>query len=40
MTVFDLDKHTPIAFLPLASGPDVIKFDATGTRTDAHRACP
>jgi hypothetical protein len=32
MTVFDLDKHTPIAFLPLASGPDVIKFDATGTR--------
>jgi DNA-binding beta-propeller fold protein YncE len=28
MTVFDLDKRTPIAFLPLASGPDVIKFDA------------
>ncbi len=27
MTVFDLDKHEPIAFLPLASGPDVIKFD-------------
>src|ERR1700682_1538338 len=27
MTVFDLDKHTPIAFLPLADGPDVIKFD-------------
>lgn len=27
MTVFDLDKHQPIAFLPLASGPDVIKFD-------------
>jgi DNA-binding beta-propeller fold protein YncE len=27
MTVFDLDKHLPIAFLPLASGPDVIKFD-------------
>jgi hypothetical protein len=27
MTVFDLDKHAPIAFLPLASGPDVIKFD-------------
>ena len=27
MTVFDLDKHTPIAFLPLPSGPDVIKFD-------------
>ena len=28
MTVFDLDKHLPIAFLPLADGPDVIKFDA------------
>ena len=28
MTVFDLDKHEPIAFLPMASGPDVIKFDA------------
>jgi DNA-binding beta-propeller fold protein YncE len=27
MTVFDLDKHTAIAFLPLPSGPDVIKFD-------------
>jgi len=27
MTVFDLDKHSPIAFLPLAGGPDVIKFD-------------
>src|SRR6266853_1090869 len=27
MTVFDLDKHVPIAFLPLADGPDVIKFD-------------
>jgi DNA-binding beta-propeller fold protein YncE len=27
MTVFDLDNHTPIAFLPLAGGPDVIKFD-------------
>lgn len=27
MTVFDLDKHAPIAFLPLAGGPDVIKFD-------------
>ncbi len=27
MTVFDLDKHEPIAFLPMASGPDVIKFD-------------
>lgn len=28
MTVFDLDKHVPIAFLPLAADPDVIKFDA------------
>src|SRR3984893_7745560 len=28
MAVFDLDKHAPIAFLPLADGPDVIKFDA------------
>lgn len=28
MTVFDLDKHEPIAFLPMADGPDVIKFDA------------
>jgi DNA-binding beta-propeller fold protein YncE len=27
MTVFDLDKHAAIAFLPLAGGPDVIKFD-------------
>jgi|SRR5215472_79271 len=27
MTVFDLDKRAPIAFLPLAGGPDVIKFD-------------
>lgn len=27
MTVFDLDKDEPIAFLPLAEGPDVIKFD-------------
>lgn len=27
MTVFDLDKHQPIAFLPMAGGPDVIKFD-------------
>ena len=27
MTVFDLDKDVPIAFLPLAGGPDVIKFD-------------
>lgn len=28
MTVFDLDKHQAIAYLPLAEGPDVIKFDA------------
>ena len=27
MTVFDLDSHAPIAFLPMADGPDVIKFD-------------
>ena len=27
MTVFDLDKNAPTAFLPLAGGPDVIKFD-------------
>jgi YVTN family beta-propeller protein len=28
MTVFNLDTHQPIAFLPMASGPDVIKFDS------------
>ena len=28
MTVFDLDKHAPIAILPLPGGSDVIKFDA------------
>ncbi|MGH9741871.1 MAG: YncE family protein [Candidatus Acidiferrum sp.] len=27
MTVFDLDKNQPIGVLPLAEGPDVIKFD-------------
>ena len=27
MTVFDLDKNQPIAFLPVARDPDVIKFD-------------
>lgn len=27
MTVFDLDKHQSIAYLPMAAGPDVIKFD-------------
>lgn len=27
MTVFDLDKRAPIAYLEMASGPDVIKFD-------------
>ncbi|HKQ88855.1 MAG TPA: hypothetical protein VJS43_19015 [Candidatus Acidoferrales bacterium] len=27
MAVFDLDTHKPIALLPMASGPDVIKFD-------------
>jgi DNA-binding beta-propeller fold protein YncE len=28
MTVFDLDKHEPIAFLPIPGGADVIKFDS------------
>lgn len=28
MAVFDLDKHAAIAFLPVADGPDVIKFDS------------
>src|SRR5262244_1634095 len=28
MTVFDLDKHQPIVFLPLAKGPDVVKYDS------------
>ena len=28
MAVFDLDAHKPIALLPMASGPDVIKFDS------------
>ena len=27
MTVFNLDKHAAIAYLPLALDPDVIKFD-------------
>ena len=27
MAVFDLDRHKVIAALPLADGPDVIKFD-------------
>ncbi len=27
MTVFDLDSHRPIAYLPMAKGADVIKFD-------------
>src|SRR6516164_1010316 len=27
MTVFDLDKHQAIAFLPMAGGPDLIKLD-------------
>ena len=27
MTVFDLDKHAPIAFLKMPGDPDVIKFD-------------
>ena len=28
MTVFDLETNQPMAFLPMASGPDVIKFDS------------
>lgn len=28
LTVFDLDAHRPIAFLPLAAGPDVVKYDS------------
>ncbi len=27
MTVFNLDTHQPIAFIQVADGPDVIKFD-------------
>ena len=27
MTVFDLEKHVPIAYLPLADGGDVVKYD-------------
>jgi DNA-binding beta-propeller fold protein YncE len=27
MTVFDLDRNQPIAFLPMANDPDVIRFD-------------
>ncbi len=27
MTVFDLDSRVPIAYLPMAGGPDVVKFD-------------
>jgi DNA-binding beta-propeller fold protein YncE len=27
MTVFNLDTHAPIAFLEMAAGPDVVKFD-------------
>jgi len=27
MSVFDLDRHEPIAYLPMAGGADVIKFD-------------
>ena len=32
MTVFDLDKNQPIAFLPVAGAPDVIKFDPGRSR--------
>src|SRR5438309_5431759 len=27
LTVFDVDSHKPIAFFPVAAGPDVAKFD-------------
>lgn len=27
LTVFDLDKHVPVAYLPMAPDPDVVKFD-------------
>jgi YVTN family beta-propeller protein len=27
LTVFDLEKHEPIAYLPMADGADVVKFD-------------
>ncbi len=27
LTIFDLDKHQPIAYLPMAKGADVVKFD-------------
>jgi YVTN family beta-propeller protein len=27
LTVFDLDQHEPIAFLPMAAGADVVEFD-------------
>src|SRR5258707_5737636 len=27
LTVFDVDAHKPIAFFPVAEGPDVAKFD-------------
>jgi DNA-binding beta-propeller fold protein YncE len=33
MTVFNLDTHQPVVFLPMASGPDVIKFDPCLKRT-------
>jgi DNA-binding beta-propeller fold protein YncE len=32
MTVFDLDENKPIAFLPMAEGADVIKFDSSLNR--------
>src|SRR5216684_1066357 len=33
LTVFDVDAHKPIAFFPVAKGPDVIKFDPGLRRT-------
>jgi hypothetical protein len=28
LTVLDLEKHKPVVFLPLAKGPDAVKFDS------------
>ncbi len=28
VAVFDLEKHQPIVFLPVAKGPDLVKFDS------------
>ena len=28
LTIFNLDTHTPISYLPVASGADVVKYDS------------